>query len=946
MSEFAARLFSTKGFMPHGHCFLWNPSLLWLHVVSDGLTALAYMTIPFTLVYFIRRRRDLPFNAVFVCFSVFILACGATHLVDIWTLWTPVYWLAGALKAITAAASVATALVLVKLVPRALAIPAPSALSAAHQELRRANEQLEARVLARTAELTTRNQELASEVAERKRAETALHLSEARFTRLSDAGILGIITADLGGPIADANDSFLRMLGYTRAELLAGKMHWPDLTPPEYAAGDERAVAQLRATGAMAVWEKEYLHADGHRVPVLTGGAMLKGEDDVCITFVLDLSDQKRTESAMGQLRTQHASDERFRAILDSAPDAMVVTDSDGMITLVNARTEALFGYSRQELVGQRLELLIPERYRGGHHRHVAQYQASPATRPMGSGLELFGRRKNGTELPIEVSLSPLQSASGTTVSAAIRDITERKRMEDAARLLAERLSSAVESMLDAFALFDGSNHLVLCNSAYRELCSDTIEGSLVGRSYQELLDAWIDRIEFTSQADQEGFRRERLTRILTDTATAVDVRLRDGRSLRVIDRRTAEGGIVKTIWDLTEDVQLAEELRTARVVAEGANRAKSDFLSSMSHEIRTPLNAILGFAQLLERDRKEPLSDRHKKRVAQILQGGEHLLHLIDDILDLSRIEAGKVAVSLEPVAIRNVIEEMRSTLEPLATEHQVQITLDPLPVPAPCIAADRTRFAQILMNFGSNAIKYNRPGGAVFVSVFVVGQSVRVVVRDTGLGIPTDRQAQLFQPFQRAGQETGVIQGTGIGLFISQRLAELMHGSVGFRSVVGEGSEFWVDMPAVRASELHSDRLLSAVPPAAAVGTTRQRLLLYVEDNPANVAFMRDLVSSMDDVELISCSSAEAGVALARERAPDVILMDINLPGMNGFEALQALRATTATNQIPVIALTAAASARDRERGLQDGFYAYMTKPIQVETLIATLDTLLGRS
>ena len=504
--------------------------------------------------------------------------------------------------------------------------------------------------------------------------------------------------------------------------------------------------------------------------------------------------------------------------LLDTAPDAMVVVGNDGRILLVNLRAEELFGYQRSELLGQPLELLIPERARHGHTLHLEKFFAHPEARPMGSGLELHARRKDGSELPIEVSLSPLRTVHGITVSAAIRDISERKRLEAAARLLAERLASAVESIQDAFALFDNRDRLVLCNSVYRSLVGSWVTGPLVGESYECLLDAWAHEIDFRNDSDRLRFREERLARRGDQTAT-FDVRLRDGRSLRVIDRRTAEGGIVKTIWDLTEDEHRAEELRLARAAAEAGSAAKSEFLSSMSHELRTPLNAILGFAQLLKRDRKEPLSSRQQERADQILKGGEHLLRLIDDILDLSRIEAGGISISTEPVGVAEVLEEIRTTLQPMATAQAIRLELA---VPAgelPMLSADRTRFKQILMNFGSNAIKYNRPAGSVVFAVSLPGADrLRVTVRDTGAGIPLEKQDKLFQPFQRAGQEAGPIEGTGIGLVITKRLAELMGGDVGFRSVPGQGSEFWVDMR-VHLSQARSSAPAGARPHRAAV-------------------------------------------------------------------------------------------------------------------------------
>jgi len=639
-------------------------------------------------------------------------------------------------------------------------------------------------------------------------------------------------------------------------------------------------------------------------------------------------------------------ADDPYRQLFDLAPDALVVVGPDGTMGVVNAQAERLFGYDRTELVGQPLGLLIPERLRAGHDGYVGRFFASPEMRSMGAGRELFGRHKNGTQIPVEINVSPQRGAAGVRVCAAIRDCRERTRIEAPAKLIADRLASAVESIQDAVALFDEGNRLVLCNSVYRMLIGESLSGPLVGRSYEQLLDAWIDTIAFPDAAARARFRAARLGQRRHAQATTLDVRMRDGRTLRIIDRPTADGGIVKTIWDLTDDVRLGEAMREARAAAEAASLAKSEFLSSMSHELRTPMNAILGFAQLLQRDRKEPLSKRHQERVQHILTGGEHLLRLIDDVLDLSRIEAGAVSISTEPVRVTEVLAEVATTLETMASKQGVTIEVGAAPEGLPMVAADRTRFVQILMNFGSNAIKYNRPDGTVRFTIASAGERVRVTVEDTGLGIPEENHGKLFQPFQRAGQETGPIEGTGIGLVISRRLAALMRSEVGFRSVAGEGSAFWIELP-VHLAAARTTPLPSAPDArAACLGAHGRRLILYVEDNNANVVFMKDLVSTFEDVELLTAGTAEIGVDLARTRAPEAIIMDINLPGMSGLDALRALRGFPETKNIPVIGLSAAASERDQQRAVQAGFFRYLTKPVNVDELIDSLTAALAPS
>jgi CheY-like chemotaxis protein len=324
-------------------------------------------------------------------------------------------------------------------------------------------------------------------------------------------------------------------------------------------------------------------------------------------------------------------------------------------------------------------------------------------------------------------------------------------------------------------------------------------------------------------------------------------------------------------------------------------------------------------------------------------MRGGEHLLRLINDILDLSGIEAGRTSISVEPVHLAEVLEELRVTLLPMATHHGISLAVDILPAEIPAVLVDRTRFAQVLMNFGSNAIKYNRAGGAVVLSVERRPDGrVRVSVIDSGIGIPLGEQDKLFQPFHRAGQETGSIEGTGIGLAISRRLAALMHASVGFTSKPDIGSTFWIDV--VAEGERGAVAEVPSIGALVTLHVVAPQIVLHVEDNPANIAFMTDLLGGFPSIELVTATTAELGIGLAVTRRPATILMDINLPGMSGLEALHALRSSPVTAGIPVIALTAAASDRDRERGLAAGFFRYLTKPVRVDELLLALDAVLA--
>jgi signal transduction histidine kinase/AmiR/NasT family two-component response regulator len=388
---------------------------------------------------------------------------------------------------------------------------------------------------------------------------------------------------------------------------------------------------------------------------------------------------------------------------------------------------------------------------------------------------------------------------------------------------------------------------------------------------------------------------------------------------------------------------QVELELNKAMAVAEKANLAKSDFLSSMSHELRTPLSAILGFAQLIESGSPLPTVSQ-KRSIDQILKAGWYLLELINQVLDLALIESGKLSLSPEPMSLTEVVYECQAMIEPQAQKRGIRMTFPQIEMPY-FVKADRTRMKQVLINLLSNAVKYNKVGGAVVVDCTArSAERVRISVKDTGEGLSPDELTQLFQPFNRLGKMAGIEEGTGIGLMVSKRLVELMNGEIGVESTVGVGSVFWFELNLTDEPQ----PTVAAVKPAAAglaqvEGDTPLRTLLYVEDNPANLMLVEDLIARRADVRLLSAIDGNRGVEMARASLPDVILMDINLPGISGIQALKILRADPATAHIPVVALSANAIPRDIERGLEAGFFRYLTKPIKVNEFMDTLDMAL---
>jgi PAS domain S-box-containing protein len=508
------------------------------------------------------------------------------------------------------------------------------------------------------------------------------------------------------------------------------------------------------------------------------------------------------------------------------------------------------------------------------------------------------------------------------------------------------RLRAILDTALDAIITIDSAGTIESINPAGEKLFGYAAT-ELLGKNVSVLMpspdrerhDEYVRRYLDTGERHILGIGREVRARRKDGSVFPADLAVSE---MTVGGRRMFTG----VVHDVTRRKQYESDLIHAREAAEKASRAKSEFLSNMSHELRTPLHSIIGFAQLLQSE-DPPLTAPQRESAEYIVKSGNILLELINELLDLSRVETGRIPLSIEPVPLQEIIESAAEVIRPMLAANKLEFAISVPGGPECGILADYMRAKQVLLNLLSNANKYNRPGGSISVVCEPRDDyTVRVSVRDTGIGIPAERQSQLFTPFNRLGHENGLVQGAGIGLVITKRLVELMGGHIGFESEPGVGSTFWVEFPpariAVTAEPASNARPVA--PPGSAGAEPKQ--VLYIEDNPANLRLMERLILTRAHTQLLAAADPGLGLQLAREHRPDLILLDINLPDMDGYEVLTRLRGDAATQHIPVIAVTANALPRDAIRAAAANFDGYVTKPIDVSEFLKLYDAVLARS
>lgn len=819
----------------------------------------------------------------------------------------------------------------------------------------------------------------AAGIIESRRQEALLKTGALQNAILNSANFSSIAT-DAKGVIQIFNVGAERMLGY-KADDVINKITPADISDPHELFVRAASLSSEQDTtilpgfealvfkasrGIEDIYELTYIRRDGSRFPAVVSVTALRDEDNAIIGYLLIGTDNtvrkqieaekqrllKIQEETNKQLQQTHLtlqiSEEKLAVTLNSIGDAVIATDVKGCITLLNPLAEKLTGWTQAGAAGRSVDEVF----------HIIHKETRlPATIPVMSTL-LLGTihgmanhtvviARDGSECDIADSCAPIRDRDGQVIGAVLvfRDVTGEYATQQALRDQQFYTRSLIESNIDAIMTTDPSGIITDVNQQMM---------ALTGRSRDELIGSPFKKHFTDPERAEAGIRRVLSEKKVSDyELTACTINGRETKvSYNAATFYNSDGklqGVFAAARDLTERQRLDQmlheknsELEIAKDMAERANLAKSLFLSRMSHELRTPLNAILGFAQLLEIGTPPP-TETQASRLHQIIKAGWYLLELINEILDLAVIESGKLSLSREAVSLSEVMRECQSMIETQALKHAIKMNF--IAFDEGWFAyADRTRVKQVLINLLSNAIKYNREQGTVEVTCTVNSQDrIQISIKDTGNGLPPEKLLQLFQPFNRLGQENGTEEGTGIGLVVTKQLVELMGGTISVQSTLGVGSEFRIELARDVMPQLSKVQLM---PGAAMLPSSGKATLLYVEDNPANLILVEQIIEGFPNLCMLSARDALQGISLARTCLPDLILMDINLPGISGTEAMRILYDDPLTRPIPVIALSANAMVRDIEKGLKAGFFRYLTKPIKINEFMDALEQALRLS
>ena len=751
-----------------------------------------------------------------------------------------------------------------------------------------------------------------------------LERTATRLKTVMDTMVDALITVDGQGHILSVNRATETLLGWTPAELESRnlKILFPENCHSQY----ERYLRRFLHTEPSHVLGRgrEVLvrHRDGHTIAVrvAVGRAQAAGE----IFFVGVVTDVTQEHAVLQRERDTKSELWSFMNAL-TEHNIYSETDLNGTILRVNAAFSRISGYSSDELVGRNHSIVNS----GVHAPHFWQQMWQTVLSGQSWRAEICNRGKTGQLYWVDSLIVPLLNDHGQIqrIVSIRHDITARKANEALLRNTQQALETSNLAARIGTLEYDVLRGELRCSRLTQELLG--LPAPYMASRTLQLADA----MAHITQSDvlQAAIQASIENGVGWDLEVQVHTPRTTPRWLRTIGQAEQRRGMCVRLYGTVQDIDRSKqrelELAQARENAEAASRSKDMFLTTMSHELRTPMNAILGFGQMLEAD--PALNEDQRDSVSEILTAGQHLLALINDVLELAKINAGKVDVTLEPVDLADVLRECHHLIQPLAQRQHVSLEFEATSFYT--VLADRVRLKQVLLNLLSNAVKYNRVGGKVQVGTRLTqgDECVHIAVSDTGMGIAADEMTHLFQPFNRLGAAQSAIEGTGVGLSISAQLIEKMGGRIGVNSTLDVGSVFWVELPiATHAApewcDDYHETPLDFAPP------TRPYHILSIDDNPINQKLMERLLRPLQHYQLQAALTPERGLELAQQYPPDLILLDINMPGMNGYEVLQRLRSSSTLHTIPVVAVTSNAMASDVERGLQAGFAHYVVKPI----------------